>query len=187
MPSTPRSNIRIGTRGSKLALWQARWVANTLMKLHPQLHTELVVISTRGDRTLEALIPEIGGKGFFTEELDQSLLLGEIDLAVHSLKDLPTTLPADLVLGAVCNRSWVHDVLISRTSQDLEALPYGAKVGTCSLRRTAQIKRLRPDANIYPLRGNVPTRLDKLHRGEYDAIVLAEAGIRRLGLDDQIT
>jgi hydroxymethylbilane synthase len=157
------------------------------MKLHPQLRTELVVISTRGDRTLEALIPEIGGKGFFTDELDQHLLQGKIDLAVHSLKDLPTTLPAGLMLGAVCNRTWVHDVLVARAAQNLEALPYTARVGTCSLRRTAQIRRLRPDLQICPLRGNVPTRLDKLRQGDYDAIVLAEAGMRRLGLEDQIT
>jgi hydroxymethylbilane synthase len=187
MTSTQPGNIRIGTRGSRLALWQAHWVANTLTKLHPQIRTELVVISTRGDRTLTALIPEIGGKGFFTEELDQHLLEGRIDLAVHSLKDLPTTLPAGLVLGAVCNRKWVHDVLVARASQKLEDLPYGAKVGTCSLRRTAQIKHLRPDVQIEPLRGNVPTRLDKLQKGEYDAIVLAEAGMRRLGFDDHIT
>ncbi|MGH7496613.1 MAG: hydroxymethylbilane synthase [bacterium] len=187
MHSTPLNSIRIGTRGSKLALWQARWVANTLMKLHPHLHTELVVISTRGDRTLGALIPEIGGKGFFTEELDQHLLRGEIEIAVHSLKDLPTSLPAGLALGAVCNREWVRDVLVARAAQNLESLPYAARVGTCSLRRTAQIRHLRPDVQIHPLRGNVPTRLEKLQQGEYDAIVLAEAGIRRLGLDAHIT
>jgi hydroxymethylbilane synthase len=187
MPSPRLNNIRIGTRGSKLALWQANWVANTLMELHPHLQTELVTISTRGDRALAAIIPEIGDKGFFTEELDQNLLHAKIDLAVHSLKDLPTTLPEGLALGAVCNRTWVHDVLVSRASQSFDALPYGARVGTCSLRRTAQIKYLRPDVEILPLRGNVPARIEKLQKGEYDAIVLAEAGLRRLGLDDHIT
>jgi hydroxymethylbilane synthase len=187
IPSLQLGNIRLGTRGSKLALWQAHWVATTFTKLYPHLRTELVIISTRGDRTLDAMLPEVGGKGFFTEELDQSLLQGDIDLAVHSLKDLPTTLPEGLVLAAVCNRTWVQDVLVSRTSQTLDVLPNGARVGTCSLRRTAQIKYLRPDVQILPLRGNVPTRLAKLRDGEYDAIVLAEAGMRRLGLDDQIT
>ncbi len=161
-------------------------MARTLQTRHPELAIDLVKITTRGDKSLGVLIPEIGGKGFFTEELDQGLLRGEIDLAVHSLKDLPTQLPEGLMLGAVCNRKWVHDVLIGRESWTLDGLPYNANVGTCSMRRAAQIKYHRPDLNILPLRGNVPTRIQKLRAGEYDAIVLAEAGVRRLGLDAEI-
>lgn len=161
-------------------------MADALRRLYPEIKVELVKVTTRGDRALDVLIPEIGGKGFFTEELDHGLLAGEIDLAVHSLKDLPTQLPQGLMLAAVCNRKWVHDVLICREAWTLDSLPYNANVGTCSMRRTAQIKHRRPDLNILPLRGNVPTRIQKLRRGEYDAIVLAEAGVRRLELDDEI-
>lgn len=180
--------LRIGTRRSDLALWQAEWVQRALQQANPGLTTELVKMDTRGDKTLDVLIPELGGKGFFTEELDRALLHGEIDLAVHSLKDLPTELPEGLALGAVCNRRYVSDVLLSGGHRwTLESLPYAATVGTCSLRRTAQLKRIRPDLNITPLRGNVPTRIRKLKAGQYDAIVLAEAGVRRLGLDQEIT
>jgi hydroxymethylbilane synthase len=181
-----KKNLRLGTRHSKLALWQANWVADALRRRYPEIAVELVKITTRGDKSLEVLIPEIGGKGFFTEELDHGLLRGEIDLAVHSLKDLPTQLPHGLMLAAVCNRKWVHDVLIGREAWTLDSLPYNANVGTCSMRRTAQIKHRRPDLNILPLRGNVPTRIQKLRSGEYDAIVLAEAGVRRLGLENEI-
>lgn len=184
--NTHKTKLRLGTRSSKLALWQANWVAAALQRRFPEIAIELVKINTRGDKTLDVLIPETGGKGFFTEELDHGLLTGEIDVAVHSLKDLPTALPQGLELAAVCNRQWVHDVLLARTACTLDSLAYGARVGTCSLRRTAQLLRHRPDLNILPLRGNVPTRIQKLLAGEYDAIVLAEAGVRRLGLIDHI-
>ena len=181
------TQIRIGTRRSKLALWQAHWVQDKLLALNPGIKTEIIKLDTRGDQTLEVLTPEIGDKGFFTEELDRALMNGELDLAVHSLKDLPTELPVGLELGAVCNRRWSSDVLIAKGHQTLADLKYGAKIGTCSLRRMAQLKRYRSDFQILPLRGNVPTRIKKLEDGEYDAIVLAEAGVRRLGLEQHIS
>jgi len=181
-----RKILRIGTRRSDLALWQANQVRQQLLARSPQFEVELVKIDTRGDKVLTQPIPEVGGKGLFTEEIDQQLRRGEIDLAVHSLKDLPTELPDGLMLAAVCDRRWVHDVLIAGGNFTLATLPSGSRVGTCSLRRTAQVKAFRRDLKILPLRGNVPTRLRKLENGDYDAIVLAEAGVRRLGLDAQI-
>jgi hydroxymethylbilane synthase len=182
----PRKILRLGTRRSDLALWQASHVREKLVRLYPQVEIELVKIDTRGDKTLNQPIAEVGGKGLFTEEIDQQLRGGKIDLAVHSLKDLPTQLPEDLMLAAVCDRRWVHDVLIASGNFTLATLPSGSRVGTCSLRRTAQVKAFRRDAEILPLRGNVPTRLRKLEHGDYDAIILAEAGVRRLGLDAHI-
>ncbi len=181
-----RKILRIGTRRSDLALWQANHVRQQLLALHPQIEVELVKIDTRGDKVLNQPIPEVGGKGLFTEEIDQQLRRGEIDLAVHSLKDLPTELPEGLKLAAVSDRRWVHDVLIATGNFTLATLPSGSRVGTCSLRRTAQVKAFRHDLEILPLRGNVPTRLRKLENGDYNAIILAEAGIRRLGLDTHI-
>jgi hydroxymethylbilane synthase len=181
-----RKLLRLGTRRSDLALWQARHVREKLLALYPQREVELVKIDTRGDKTLNQPIPELGGKGLFTEEIDQQLRRGEIDLAVHSLKDLPVELPEGLALAAVCDRRWIHDVLIASKNFTLATLPSGSRVGTCSLRRTAQVKAFRPDLEILPLRGNVPTRLRKLENGDYDAIVLAEAGVRRLGFEARI-
>ncbi len=178
--------LRIGTRRSELALWQASLVRQQLLARYPQLAVELVKIDTRGDKVLNQPIPEVGGKGLFTEEIDQQLRRGEIDLAVHSLKDLPTELPAGLALAAVCDRRWVCDVLIATDNFTLATLPSGSRVGTCSLRRTAQVKAFRRDLEILPLRGNVPTRLRKLENGDYDAVILAEAGVRRLGLEAHI-
>jgi hydroxymethylbilane synthase len=181
-----RKILRIGTRRSELALWQANHVREKLLARYPSMEVALVKIDTRGDIVLDQPLPELGGKGLFTEEIDAQLRNGEIDLAVHSLKDLPTELPDDLSLAAVCDRRWVHDVLIAAGNFTLATLPSGSRVGTCSLRRTAQVKIVRRDLEILPLRGNVPTRIRKLHDGDYDAIVLAEAGVRRLGLDANI-
>jgi hydroxymethylbilane synthase len=182
----PRKLLRLGTRRSDLALWQANQVREKLLAQYPQLEVELVKIDTRGDKVLNQPIPELGGKGLFTDEIDQQLRSGKIDLAVHSLKDLPVELPKGLALAAVCDRRWVHDVLITPHNFTLATLPSGSRVGTCSLRRTAQVKAFRRDLEILPLRGNVPTRLRKLENGDYDAIVLAEAGVRRLGFDSRI-
>jgi hydroxymethylbilane synthase len=181
-----RKILRIGTRRSDLALWQANRVREKLLAHYPQMEIALVKIDTRGDSVLDRPLPELGGKGLFTEAIDEQLRNDEIDLAVHSLKDLPTELPGDLLLAAVCDRRWVHDVLIAAGNFTLATLPARSRVGTCSLRRTAQVKILRRDLVILPLRGNVPTRLRKLQNGDYDAIVLAEAGVRRLGLDAHI-
>jgi hydroxymethylbilane synthase len=181
-----RKILRLGTRRSDLALWQANHVRQKLLALYPQLEVELVKIDTRGDKVLNQPIPELGGKGLFTDEIDQQLRRNEIDLAVHSLKDLPVELPKGLALAAVCDRRWVHDVLIAPHNLTLATLPAGSRVGTCSLRRTAQVKAFRRDLEILPLRGNVPTRLRKLENGDYDAIVLAEAGVRRLGFEARI-
>jgi hydroxymethylbilane synthase len=169
-----------------LALWQANHVRAKFLALYPQLEVELVKIDTRGDKVLNQPIPELGGKGLFTDEIDQQLRSGKIDLAVHSLKDLPVELPKGLALAAVFDRRWVHDVLIAPHNFTLAKLPSGSRVGTCSLRRTAQVKAFRRDLEILPLRGNVPTRLRKLENGDYDAIVLAEAGVRRLGFETRI-
>jgi len=182
-----RKILRLGTRRSDLALWQARHLREKLLTLYPQLEVALIKIDTRGDKVLNQPIPELGGKGLFTDEIDQQLRRGEIDLAVHSLKDLPVELPKGLALAAVCDRRWVHDVLIAPNNFTLATLPSGSRVGTCSLRRTAQVKAFRHDLEILPLRGNVPTRLRKLENGDYDAIVLAEAGVRRLGFDARIS
>jgi hydroxymethylbilane synthase len=181
-----RKILRLGTRRSDLALWQANHVRQKLLALYPRLEVELVKIDTRGDKVLNQPIPQLGGKGLFTDEIDQQLRNGRIDLAVHSLKDLPVELPKGLALAAVGDRRWVHDVLIAPNNFTLATLPSGSRVGTCSLRRTAQVKVFRRDLEILPLRGNVPTRLRKLENGDYDAIVLAEAGVRRLGFDSRI-
>ncbi|MDZ7343403.1 MAG: hydroxymethylbilane synthase, partial [candidate division KSB1 bacterium] len=181
-----RKILRLGTRRSDLALWQANHVRAKLLALYPQLEVELVKIDTRGDKVLNQPIPELGGKGLFTDEIDQQLRSGKIDLAVHSLKDLPVELPKGLALAAVCDRRWVHDVLIAPNHFTLKTLPSGSRVGTCSLRRTAQVKAFRRDLEILPLRGNVPTRLRKLENGDYEAIILAEAGVRRLGFEARI-
>lgn len=182
-----RNKIRIGTRSSQLALWQAEYVAAELRKLYPQCEVELVHHSTKGDRILERPLAEIGGKGLFTEELEQAMLSGDIDIAVHSLKDMPTELPEGLMLGAITRREAPGDVLVSPKYKTLDKLPQGAKVGTSSLRRQAQLLHLRPDLNICMLRGNVQTRLRKLEEENFDAIVLAHAGLKRLGLEHVIT
>ena len=182
-----RNIIRIGTRSSALALWQAEFVGSELKRLFPGCEVELVHHSTKGDRILEKPLAAIGGKGLFTEELEASMREGSIDIAVHSLKDMPTDLPKGLTLGAITKREVPCDALVSPKYKTLDKLPQGAKVGTSSLRRQAQLLHHRPDLQINVLRGNVQTRLRKLEEENFDAIVLAQAGLKRLGLADQIT
>ena len=178
--------LRIGTRGSELALVQSRGVAASLERAHAGLTCEIVRITTTGDRRCEPL-PAIGGKGLFTGEIEDALRRGEIDLAVHSLKDLPTELPEGLALGAVPERAPANDAVVSASGAGLEALPAGAAVGTSSVRRAAQVLRLRPDLRIVPIRGNVHTRIRKVLEGECEATVLALAGLVRLGIGEQAT
>ena len=178
--------ITIGTRASELALWQAEYIAAKIEKQYPTVRVELRRMTTKGDRILDAPLAKIGGKGLFTKELEQAMLAGEIDLAVHSLKDMPTEVPDGLVIGAVTERLDAGDAFVSVRYQSMEELPQGAKVGTSSLRRRAQLLAVRPDLKIHDLRGNVNTRLAKLDAGEFDAIVLAAAGLKRLGLGERI-
>ena len=177
--------ITIGTRASKLALWQAEYIAAEIEK-HHGCRVELRKMTTKGDRILDAPLAKIGGKGLFTKELEQAMLAGEIDLAVHSLKDMPTEVPEGLVIGAITQRLDAGDAFVSAHYRSMEDLPQGAKVGTSSLRRRAQLLAVRPDLTILDLRGNVNTRLAKLDAGEFDAIVLAAAGLKRLGLGERI-
>ncbi len=177
-----RRHLVIGTRTSRLAMWQSEFVAGLLLAAWPQLTYELRPFQTKGDRTLDRPLPQIGGKGLFTAELEQALLDNEIDLAVHSLKDLPVHGPPGLTIGAIPQREEAGDALISRGDVTLKALRPGAIVGTSSLRRGAQILALRPDLGIEPMRGNVETRIGKVEQGQYDAAILACAGINRLGL-----
>lgn len=184
-----KHTITIGTRQSQLARWQTEFVASQLRAFHTEIEIVLKFIVTQGDRVVDKPLPEIGGKGVFTAELEAVLLKGEIDLAVHSLKDLPTDLDSAFTIGAIPERASPFDVLISRSGQSLSDLPVAATVGTSSLRRVAQLRAARSDLNIISLRGNVPTRLDKVQAadGLYDAIVLAEAGLQRLDKTDVIT
>jgi len=179
-------SIRIGTRGSPLALAQARMVRDALAAQGVG-EIEIVSIRTSGDRIQDRPLSEAGGKGLFTKEIEESLLVGTIDLAVHSAKDMPTLLPDGLMLAACLPREDVRDAFISRKAASLRALPQGAVVGTASLRRQAMVTRLRPDVSVVPLRGNVETRLRKLEAGEVDATLLALAGLKRLGLADKAT
>lgn len=182
--------ITIGTRGSQLALWQTNWVKAEIEKRHPGIEVEVQIISTKGDRVLDVSLPKLGeqGKGLFTKELEDALFERRADLAVHSLKDLPTDLPAGLQIGAICEREDVRDALVARGGiGSFGELPDRALIGTSSLRRQAQLRAARPDLVIEPVRGNVDTRLRKLDDGQYDAIVLAAAGLHRLGYDGRIT
>ncbi len=175
------------TRPSALARWQTQWVITALQSRFPDIECEERVITTEGDRILNKPLPEIGGKGVFTHELEVALVSGAVQLAVHSLKDLPVEECPGLVIGAIPKRGEVRDVLISANGYSLEGLPPGASVGTSSLRRAAQVKALRPDVSIESLRGNVDTRIKKAMDGLYDAIILAGAGVVRLGLQEYIT
>ena len=175
------------TRPSALARWQTQWVIRALQEAWPGLHCREEIITTVGDRVLDRPLPEIGGKGLFTQELEAELISGRVHVAVHSLKDLPVENPPGLTLGAIPGRSPVQDVLVSKDGFTLETLPTGALVGTSSLRRAAQILAYRPDVKITPLRGNVDTRIRKAESGQYDAIVLAAAGVLRLGLEEHIS
>lgn len=181
------SVIRIATRKSPLALWQAEHVASLLIKAHPGLRTELVAMTTRGDHMLDSPLSKVGGKGLFVKELEQRMLEGDADIAVHSMKDVPVEFPEGLHLAAILKREDPRDALVSSLYSSFQALPAHAKIGTSSLRRQCQIKALLPDCEILNLRGNVNTRLAKLDAGEYDAIVLASAGLIRLGMQDRIS
>jgi hydroxymethylbilane synthase len=186
------TRLRIGTRGSSLALWQANHIADSLAKLHG-VETELVRIRTSGDRLQSASVVQVneaigaeGGKGIFIKEIEDALLSGAVDLAVHSMKDVPTETPAGLAFAAITRREDPRDCLISRERLTLERLPQGARVGTSSLRRQAQLRHHRSDLDVVDLRGNVDTRIRKLDSGEFDAIVLALAGVTRLGTRDKV-
>ncbi|MFN3567698.1 MAG: hydroxymethylbilane synthase [Caldimicrobium sp.] len=173
--------LRVGTRGSKLALAQTEWVIKELKKHYPSLEVEKVIIKTTGDKILDTPLSKIGGKGLFVKEIEEALLKGEIDFAVHSMKDVPSLIPHGLEVSIIPERESPFDVWIS-SCKDIYSLESGAKIGTSSLRRLSQIKRLRKDLKIYPLRGNVDTRLRKYQEGQFDGIILAEAGLKRLGL-----
>jgi hydroxymethylbilane synthase len=178
--------IRIGTRASKLALAQTAWVKAQIEEKYPDARIETVLIKTSGDRFSETNIQAIGGKGIFTKEIEDGLLSKEIDLAVHSMKDLPTELPAGLTVTAIPKREDPRDVLVSTHGTRLNQLCAGARIGTGSLRRTAQIVHYRQDLSVMPIRGNVDTRLNKLDRGEFDALVMAAAGLKRIGREEKI-
>ena len=182
-----RSSLVIGTRGSRLAVWQAEWVQARLKEFAPGLTVTLQRIKTSGDMILDVPLAVIGGKGLFVKEIEEALLRGEIDLAVHSMKDVPTVLPDGLDIVCVPAREDPRDVLVSRDSCSLDQLPKGSRVGTSSLRRQAQLLHYRLDLRIELLRGNLDTRLRKLHNGEYDAIVLAAAGLSRMGWSNKVT
>lgn len=179
--------LRIATRKSPLALWQAEHVRSRLMELHAGLQVELLTMSTQGDRILDSPLAKIGGKGLFVKELEQGMLEDRADIAVHSMKDVPAELPEGLCIGAILEREDPQDAFVSNEFAAVDALPDAARVGTSSLRRQCQLRARRPDLRILDLRGNVGTRLGKLDAGDYDAIVLACAGLKRLGMAARIT
>ena len=178
--------LKIATRQSPLALWQANYVKDRLQQLYPDLTIELVPMVTKGDVILDSPLAKIGGKGLFVKELENALLTQEADIAVHSMKDVPMQFPKGLGLSVICQREDPRDAFVSHSYRTFAELPQGAVVGTSSLRRQCQLKALRPDLDIRSLRGNVGTRLSKLDNGDYDAIILASAGLIRLGLADRI-
>ena len=178
--------LKIATRQSPLALWQANYVKDRLQQLYPDLTIELVPMVTKGDVILDSPLAKIGGKGLFVKELENALLNKEADIAVHSMKDVPMQFPEGLGLAVICQREDPRDAFVSHAYRTFAELPQGAVVGTSSLRRQCQLKALRPDLDIRSLRGNVGTRLSKLDNGDYDAIILASAGLIRLGLADRI-
>ncbi|VEB21949.1 hydroxymethylbilane synthase [Avibacterium volantium] len=183
---TTKKLLKIATRRSPLALWQANYIKDRLTQLYPQLTVELVPMVTKGDVILDTPLAKIGGKGLFVKELENALLNGEADIAVHSMKDVPMQFPEGLGLSVICKREDPRDAFVSNSYRTLDELPEGAVMGTSSLRRQCQLKALRPDLNIQSLRGNVGTRLSKLDNGDYDAIILASAGLIRLGMADRI-
>jgi hydroxymethylbilane synthase len=186
-PRRGRASIVIGTRGSQLAIWQAEWVAARLREIAPDAVVSLRRIKTSGDKILDVPLAAIGGKGLFVKEIEEALLAGEIDLAVHSMKDVPTMLPQGLEILCVPAREDPRDALLSPTGHTLKDLGLGARIGTSSLRRQAQLRHLRPDLRIEMLRGNLETRLRKLREGQFDAIVLAAAGLRRMGWAGEVS
>lgn len=179
--------LRIATRKSQLALWQAEYVRDVLLQYHPGLNVELVKMTTQGDKILDTPLARVGGKGLFVKELEAGLLSGDADIAVHSMKDVPVDLPQGLHLSVICPREDPRDAFVAKDYASFETLPKGARLGTSSLRRQCQLAAQRPDLNIIDLRGNVNTRLQKLDDGDYDAIILAAAGLKRLGMEDRIT
>lgn len=176
----------IATRGSKLALWQSNHIKSVLEEQNPGMEVELKVMLTTGDRIIDRALAAIGGKGLFLKELEEAMLRGEAHIAVHSLKDVPTVIPDGLILAAITEREDIRDALLSEKYADIASLPKGAVVATSSLRRRMQIERLRPDLVIKDLRGNIDTRIKRLKEGEFDAIILAAAGINRLGFTDSV-
>ncbi len=188
-----KKKVVIGSRGSKLALWQAEWVKEELLKLNPEIEVEIRKIKTTGDKILDVPLAKIGGKGLFVKEIEEAMLRGDVDLAVHSMKDVPTLLPEELHLAAICKREDPRDAFISRKNEKgfminkFHDIPEGAVLGTSSLRRACQLLNQRPDLKIVQLRGNVDTRFRKLDEGQFDAIILATAGVKRLGWEERIT
>ena len=188
-----KNRIYIGTRGSKLALWQAEWVKSEIQHMHPEIEIILMKIKTTGDMILDVPLAKIGGKGLFVKEIEEALLNNKVDIAVHSMKDVPTELPEGLHLAAICKRENPRDTLITKVQsskfrvQSFKDLPNGATVGTSSLRRLCQLRNIRPDLKILQLRGNLDTRIRKLDEGQFDAIIAAFAGVKRLGLAHRIT
>ncbi len=182
-----RKQIRIGSRGSALALWQAEWVKSELEKKYASISVTLTKIKTTGDKILDVPLAMVGGKGLFVKEIEEAMLEGEIDIAVHSMKDVPTFFPDGLHLSCITKREDARDALLTRNKVKFKDLPKGANVGTSSLRRQAQLMNVRPDFVIHQLRGNVDTRLRKLKEGQYDAIILAAAGVKRLGLAENVS
>ena len=180
-------NIVIGSRGSQLALWQANWVKSELERLHDNVDIDICIIATSGDIIQDVPLAKIGGKGLFVKEIEEALLANEIDLAVHSMKDVPMELPTELGISVITKRENPLDALISKNGEKLADLPQGATIGTSSLRRSSQLLKYRDDFKIHPLRGNVDTRLRKVEEGKYDAILLASAGLNRLGWANRIT
>ena len=181
------NKVRIGTRGSKLALWQANWVKEQLIRKYPELDVEINTIKTTGDKILDVPLAKVGGKGLFVKEIEEALLDNSVDLAVHSMKDVPTELPDGLGIVAISRREDPRDAVLGRDSTPIMELPEGSRIGTSSLRRQAQLFAARPDFDIKPLRGNINTRLRKLRDGMYDAIILAMAGVKRLGWEEEVT
>ncbi|MEX2130280.1 MAG: hydroxymethylbilane synthase [Pseudohongiellaceae bacterium] len=183
----PHRRLRIATRQSPLAMWQANFVKQSLEQAHPDLIVELLAMTTKGDRILDAPLARVGGKGLFVKELEQAMLAGEADIAVHSMKDVPSDFPPGLELGVICHREDPSDAFVSNHYNSFAELPTGARLGTSSFRRQCQLRHLRPDLKIVDLRGNVGTRLGKLDHGEFDAIILASAGLIRLQASSRIT
>lgn len=182
-----KKSIKIGTRGSKLALWQANWVKSAITSINPSLSVDLIIIKTKGDKILDVPLAKVGGKGLFVKEIEEALLGRRIDLAVHSMKDMPAEIPDGLCIGAIPKRENPKDVLISTNGLLFSELKNGSRVGTSSLRRSAQLLHARPDIVILPLRGNLDTRLKKLETENMDAIILAAAGVKRLNFESKIT
>ena len=187
------NKINIGTRGSKLALWQAEWVKAEIQMIDPGIDVRLIKIKTTGDMILDVPLAQVGGKGLFVKEIEEAILRNDVDIAVHSMKDVPTDFPAGLHLSAICEREDPRDAFVSQVQsskskvQSIKDLPQGARIGTSSLRRSSQLLNMRPDLQITQLRGNLDTRLRKLDEGQFDAIILAAAGVKRLGLQNRIT